>query len=260
MHASTLQERIVFQTDTRAHREPQRASFQPRKRMTLGGTFRYARMLFGLTIDEIAEDLKIRTDIIRAIERGDFHAIEEPIYRTLMVKTYAEYLGFEWKNIQHEYNRESLYTAKKEKSNNVNTDCVQRTDFVVAPRLLKHIFLFVGMAGIVVYLAITAGSVLARPALTIFSPNDQEISPSKTISIEGAASSDANVFINGQSVPKNKDGHFSQTFTLTEGVNSIRISASKKYSKETIVTRTVLYENPQIPLILNDGIYGKSSN
>lgn len=260
MQTSTLQETAIPKTGPSAVREPQFNSIMPKIGMTLGGKLRHARLSFGLTLDEIAEDLKIRVDILRAIERGDLHTIEEPLYRMLMVKTYAEYLGFNRESFQDEYNRESLYAAKKEKSSEVNTESVQKADFVVAPILVKHIFLLAGMIGIFAYLAVIAGNALARPSLTVSSPNDRTVSSLPTIPIEGIASKDANLFINGQSVLKSKDGRFRQIFTLSDGVNSIRVSASKKYSKETAVTRTVLYERLFIPITLNEGHYGKSSN
>lgn len=260
MQTSTLQEIAIQKTDTSAMREPQFNPMMPKAGMTLGGKLRHARLGFGLTLDEIAEDLKIRVDILRAIERGDFHTVEEPLYRMLIVKTYAEYLGFSWESFQDEYNRESLYAAKKEKSSEVNTESVQKADFVVAPRLVKHILLSVGMIGIFVYLAVIAANALARPSLTVSSPSDRTVSSLKTIPIEGAVSQDANLFINGQSVLKSKDGRFRQIFTLSDGVNNIRVSAAKKYSKETVIVRTVLYERSFVPITLNEGHYGKSSN
>lgn len=260
MQTSTLQEIDIQKTVQSAVREPQFNSIMPKAGMTLGGKFRYARLGFGLTFNEIAEDLKIRVDILKAIERGDFHMIEEPLYRMLMVKTYAEYLGFSQESFQDEYNRESLYAAKKEKSSEVNTESVQKADFVVAPSIVKHILLSAGMIGIFVYLAVIAGNALARPSLTVSSPSDRTVSLLPTIPIKGIASKDANLFINGQSVLKDRDGHFQQTFTLSDGVNSIRVSAAKKYSKEAVITRTVLYERPSIPITLNEGHYGKSSN
>ncbi|MEK7122446.1 MAG: hypothetical protein AAB855_01170, partial [Patescibacteria group bacterium] len=82
-------------------------------------------------------------------------------------------------------------------------------------------------------------------------------SSSKTIRIEGRVSPDAALVINGQEIVKSSDGNFDQEVTLSEGVNMIRISATKKYSKEAVVTRTVLYEAPS--LTFNHEIYGKTT-
>lgn len=240
--------------------EPQFAWTLLRARKSIGDTLKTARRAFGLTIEEIAEDLKIRTDILSAIEEGNNTQKEELLYRTLMVKTYAEYLGVDWSSIADEYNRESLYRIQEEKKIETSTKSVQPTDFVVAPRLFKHILLSICMIGISGYLMVLAGAALGRPALTVTDPSDNLLSPEKIIMVEGVVSPDARLSVNGEEVMKNKDGRFRVAVTLSEGVNYIAISAAKKYSKETVVTRTVLYEAPSIPLTINTSDYGKKQN
>lgn len=212
----------------------------------VGARFRRARRSFGLTLDEIAEDIKIRPDLLRAIEEGALGCIEESVYRALMVRSYAEYLGIEWSTISDEYLRESVYMIAPDDTARVNTGNVQRADLLVAPRLFKHIVLSAGMIAVCLYLAVLAGSALQRPALTIFNPPDNFLSSSKTLRIEGEVSPDAALSINGQEVVKATDGSFMQEVTLSEGMNSIRISATKQYSKETTVVRKVLYERPSL--------------
>lgn len=225
----------------------------------LSTLFRRARRSFGLSIDEISEDIKIRSEILNAIEQGAFERIEEPVYRTLMVKTYAEYLGISWKTIEAGYIRESVYTPSNEHANGVGTKLVGNSDLMVVPRLLKHILLSAAMIGVVFYVMVLAGSALQRPALTITNPPERFMSAAKTIRIEGSVSPDASLAINGQEVTKTNDGHFYQDLSLSDGLNTIRISASKKYSKETIVTRTVLYQAPTIPISFNEHEYGKAT-
>lgn len=234
-------------------------SATPRTTPPLGTLFCRTRRSFGLSIDEISEDIKIRSEILNAIERGAFERIEEPVYRTLMVKTYAEYLGISWETIEAGYIRESVYTQSNERANGVSATPVGIGDLMVVPRLLKHILLSAAMIGVFFYVMVLAGSALQRPALTITNPPERFMSAAKTIRIEGSVSPDALLAINGQEVTKTSDGHFYQDLTLSDGLNTIRISASKKYSKETIVTRTVLYEAPALPLSFNEHEYGKAT-
>lgn len=226
---------------------------------TLGTLFRRARRSFGLSIDEISEDIKIRSEILNAIEQGAFERIEEPVYRTLMVKTYAEYLGISWETVEAGYIRESVYTPSNERANGVGIKPVQNSDLMVVPRLLKHVLLSAAMIGVFFYFMVLAGSALQRPALTITNPPERFMSAAKTIRIEGSVSPDASLAINGQEVTKTNDGHFNQDLSLSDGLNTIRISASKKYSKETVVTRTVLYQAPSLPLSFNEQEYGKAT-
>lgn len=226
---------------------------------SLGTLFRRARRSFGLSIDDISEDIKIRSEILNAIEHGAFERIDEPVYRTLMVKTYAEYLGISWDTIEDVYIRESVYIPVLPHAKGVNTKHIQSGDLMVVPRLLKHVFLSAAMIGVFFYFMVLAGSALQRPALTVINPPERFMSPAKTIRIEGSVSTEATLAINGQEVTKTNDGHFYQDLTLSDGLNTIRISASKKYSKETVVTRTVLYQAPSAPLSFNEYDYGKTT-
>lgn len=226
----------------------------------VGAQFRHARRTFGLTLDEIAEDIKIRPDLLRAIEEGSFQKIEEPIYRTLMLKNYAEYLGLSWETLASQYDRESVYISMQGSEHTTNANRVRPIDMVVAPRLLKHVLFSLGMIGLCTYLMVLAAGALTRPSLIVSNPPDNASSSSKTISVEGTVSTDAHLSINGQEVSKNKDGNFRQDITLSDGVNVIHVSAAKKYSKETTTTRTVLYEASTLPLTFNQSDYGKRSN
>jgi cytoskeletal protein RodZ len=51
------------------------------------------RHQLGLKIEEIAEDIKIRADYLRAIEQEDFDSLPTPQYTRLFLKSYAERLG-----------------------------------------------------------------------------------------------------------------------------------------------------------------------
>jgi cytoskeletal protein RodZ len=60
----------------------------------LGELFLARRRALGLKVEELAEDIKIKADYIRAIEKEEFHLLPTPQYARLFVKSYAERLGF----------------------------------------------------------------------------------------------------------------------------------------------------------------------
>jgi len=60
----------------------------------LGELFLARRRALGLKVEEVAEDIKIKADYIRAIEKEEFHLLPTPQYARLFVKSYAERLGF----------------------------------------------------------------------------------------------------------------------------------------------------------------------
>ncbi len=59
----------------------------------LGDVIGARRHQLGLKVEEIAEDIKIRADYLRAIEQEDFDSLPTPQYTRLFLKSYAERLG-----------------------------------------------------------------------------------------------------------------------------------------------------------------------
>ncbi|GAB4317640.1 MAG: hypothetical protein Kow0074_06360 [Candidatus Zixiibacteriota bacterium] len=60
----------------------------------LGALFVERRRALGLKVEEIAEDIKIKTEYLKAIEREEFDLLPTPQYARLFVRAYAERLGF----------------------------------------------------------------------------------------------------------------------------------------------------------------------
>ena len=60
----------------------------------VGRLFTERRHALGLRIEEIAEDIKVKPEFLRAIEREEFDQLPTPQYARLFVRAYAERLGF----------------------------------------------------------------------------------------------------------------------------------------------------------------------
>lgn len=60
----------------------------------VGTLFTERRRALGLRIEEIAEDIKVKAEYLRAIEREEFDTLPTPQYARLFVRAYAERLGF----------------------------------------------------------------------------------------------------------------------------------------------------------------------
>lgn len=61
----------------------------------LGPLFLARRHSMGLKIEDVAEDIKVKPDYLRAIEEENFGALPTPEYARLFIKAYAERLGFD---------------------------------------------------------------------------------------------------------------------------------------------------------------------
>ncbi len=92
--------------------------------------------------------------------------------------------------------------------------------------------------------------VVKPPTLNIYSPNEGFVAVQPNILIQGEATSESSLTINGQNIMINEQGHFASNIDLSKGVNTITISATKKHGKSTSLVRHVIYQEkiPQVSI------------
>jgi cytoskeleton protein RodZ len=79
---------------------------------TVAEKLRQAREAQNLTIHQIAETTKIRTDHIRALEEGNFNMFSAPVYIRGFVRTYATLLKLDVKEVMSALDAELGRTEK----------------------------------------------------------------------------------------------------------------------------------------------------
>lgn len=99
----------------------------------IGEKLKSARENMGISIEEAAEDLKIRSTQLECIEEGNTESFKDVFYLKMFIKNYAKYLGLDYDEMVEEFNEYLFdFTSKisiedikkaekvqKEKENNV---------------------------------------------------------------------------------------------------------------------------------------------
>ena len=85
--------------------------------------------------------------------------------------------------------------------------------------------------------------ITSPPEITVYEPADNNLVASPVIMVRGKTDQGVNVKINGQSVSLEVDGEFNQELVLGTGVNVIKISGAKRYSRERVVIRQITVSN-----------------
>ncbi len=108
----------------------------------LGTMFKEARLKLGLTIIEMAERTKIRTEFLVAIEEEEFHQLPGEAYVRPFIRTYARALGLDEAQIALELDvklapsKEELAQEKEEQERmriaNRNRIMLHATGWVIA--------------------------------------------------------------------------------------------------------------------------------
>lgn len=105
------------------------------------------------------------------------------------------------------------------------------------------------------YLGLHVRELLAAPSLTLYSPVQGLTTSAKAIEIQGKTSPGATVEINGAPLPPPPSGEFKHLLVLKRGINTITISAKKRYSRTAEIVRQILIlEGGPISTLEHNGI------
>lgn len=79
----------------------------------IGETLKEARENIGVSIEEVASDLKIRPNQIQNIEEGNMKAFKDVLYVKGLIKDYSKYLGLDYDSMIDDFNEYMFdYTSK----------------------------------------------------------------------------------------------------------------------------------------------------
>ena len=115
----------------------------------------------GLSIEEVAEDLKMRPNQISSIEEGKTEDFKDVFYLKYFIRDYAKYLGLDSERILDEFNEylfdmtskipiELIKEAKKDKNENNDTisPYTKESSKIKVPKII------IGLAAIVVLIVV----------------------------------------------------------------------------------------------------------
>ena len=127
----------------------------------IGLKLKYKRAENGLSIEEVAEDLKMRPSQISSIEEGKTEDFKDVFYLKYFIRDYAKYLGLDSERILDEFNEylfdmtskipiELIKEAKKDKNENNDTisPYTKESSKIKVPKII------IGLAAIVILIVV----------------------------------------------------------------------------------------------------------
>ena len=127
----------------------------------IGLKLKYKREENGLSIEEVAEDLKMRPSQISSIEEGKIEDFKDVFYLKYFIRDYAKYLGLDNEKILDEFNEylfdmtskipiELIKEAKKDKNENNDTisPYTKESSKIKVPKII------IGLAAIVILIVV----------------------------------------------------------------------------------------------------------
>jgi len=199
----------------------------------LGQRLRDARLNQGVTLTKAAANLNIAVKYLEAIENNRVKNLPAADYFDKYLTAYAAYLKIPDAEVQQI--RQPAKTATENE--------LERRHLVAWPRWFKR-----GLVGLlffllVIFLVYKVNQIFQPPPLAIISPTDGTIVTQQQLQVKGISASEAEVLINNQVVFIDPAGNFSTTLDLQKGLNLIKISAKKPYSRSSEVEIRVLFND-----------------
>jgi len=197
-----------------------------------------------ITLEEVEKVLKIQKKYLSLLEAGTFHKLPAAVYVVGFIKSYAKYLGLDEKKVIELYKRERniLENIKKKEGRVKQPVRYKKPNIIVTPRLIKIGVLVLVILGLLFYLWYQISGLSVAPKLAVDEPSGDKTIAENTIIVVGQTKPGASVEINGQAVYINSEGHFRENIGLQEGLNVIKITATNKLNKKSVVERRVLVE------------------
>ncbi len=210
--------------------------FQPADLLT--DKLQTARTGAGLSIEQAAKKLKIKPQYLKALEAGDFKKLPDGVYAKRYLAEYAEFLGLNKQETVSLYDKLTEQPMEKQQKLFAK-QVIKRFYFWTMPKFIKNVL--IGLLALVCffYLGFRLEKIIAPPSLKIFTPTDNLVTQEKELEVRGRAELETEISINGEKILSDNDGLFSKNITLKNGINTITISAKKKYGRYTNVTRQV---------------------
>ncbi len=209
----------------------------------LGGRLKCLREEHSVAIDKLSAALHIPKKYLEDLEAGRYQNLPEEIYVRNFIRSYAQIFGRDSAPFLDLYELE-LSAARPFRKK----ECLVPAPGLKKRDLLPLVLIFrVALAGIIglsllFYLGYEVKKITSPPSLAILEPEDNAVTKTGEITVRGKSEPESQIKINGEETLADEDGNFKETVRLQRGLNIIKISASKRRSKERVIFRRVVYE------------------
>lgn len=205
----------------------------------LGNILRSAREELKISLEEAAHKLKIRKEYLLALEEEDFRKLPSGLYGRQFLGKYSRLLRLNSKKIIEA----SPFAKDLPLGDPFSQKIVRRSKFLVFPKIIRNIILLILFVAFIFYLFFYFRHLVSPPQLQVYSPDKNVVTSSLSWEVKGKSSPETEIMINDTNILSDQNGNFSQEVPLKSGLNTLTITAKKKYGRESVIQRQILVEN-----------------
>ena len=187
---------------------------------------------------------KIRSRYIEALEKGEYEKLPGDIYIRGFLRKIARVLHMDEARLIGLYLTETQGKDRKKTPLDIMKGLPQAR-FIITPKWIFVFFTILSVFIIGGYIWYQISGFAAAPTLNIDKPAKEDlIVKTDQINVSGVTDPGSNLTINGQAIPVDLNGRFSEVVKLKEGLNQIVISAANRIGKEVTKNIKILAKIP----------------
>ncbi|MFA6424336.1 MAG: helix-turn-helix domain-containing protein [Candidatus Magasanikbacteria bacterium] len=203
----------------------------------LGWELKTARENKLLSLEDVAKKTHVPLKYLEAFENNRFFVLpKSKSHRQAYMRELCDLYDLSFETITYKFNCEGglkfftkQYLAKIDPNN-----------FQPFSLIIKNIALISFVLFFVIYLGWQIHGIITPPKLIVYSPIEGQVSNRAETSIQGETDKESQLKVNGKDIKVNEQGKFSDVIILSNGVNTITLSTTKKHGKTTTVIRHVV--------------------
>jgi transcriptional regulator with XRE-family HTH domain len=216
----------------------------------LGDVLRQRRESKGITLEQAAEDTRIREKFLAALETGDHHALPGAVYTKGFLRNYAEYLDLDSADLVALYTGERSATPEPPRRY-APMKPVMRGGMYISPTIFVPVIVLAAVVLFVGYLSYQFAAFATPPRIEVLDPASDTIAQRADYVVRGRTVPEGRVTVRVFPGPETfpdirpaADGTFAVTVQLRPGPNHIEVQVLDPAGKVSQVSRGVIFDVP----------------
>lgn len=199
-----------------------------------------ARKEKGLKLEDIAKKLNINGKYLAALEKGEYSKLPKGVYGKNFLREYALFLDLDYNEFSKIFDEEINNGPRGKNSELFAKQVVKPRHFLAMPKIVKNFIILLVTLICLSFLGARIHKIITPPELLIYNPPDNAVTDNRTAQVAGKTEKESQIVINGELVLSDKEGRFTKEINLKTGVNTITITASKKYGRSNTIVKQIL--------------------
>ncbi len=206
---------------------------------TVGQILKEARESKLYSLEDVEKHIKIRKEMLEALENNDFDKLPPLTFIQGFIKNYGTFLGLDASKLLAIFRRD--FESKKHPPLVMESlkRPVGKNRFSLQPSHLIGLTVVLIILCFFAYLWVEYRQFVGSPDLALNSPSEGQTVEIPAVIVEGKTDPDAKVKINDQEVGVDQDGNFKEEIKLSSSSNEVVIKSTSKFGQTTEEKRTV---------------------